>query len=118
LQQLLLAYLRRDGDAIPFWRMAALPVDELRAPARALGVGEPIDTMAVAGGGTLPGVEIPSAGIALAGDRTAALRDASPPVIGRVQEDTTILDLRTVAPADDKHLARTVSAVLGRDRTV
>jgi L-seryl-tRNA(Ser) seleniumtransferase len=55
----------------------------------------------VPGGGSLPGQEIPSAGIALPGDRTAALRRHAVPVIARVQRDETILDLRTVDPADD-----------------
>ncbi|HEX9970001.1 MAG TPA: L-seryl-tRNA(Sec) selenium transferase, partial [Acidimicrobiales bacterium] len=40
LQETLLAYLRRDGDAIPFWRMACTPVDVLRGRAEAIGVGE------------------------------------------------------------------------------
>jgi L-seryl-tRNA(Ser) seleniumtransferase len=108
LQQLALAYLRRDGDAIPFWRMATLDVEGLRVRARALGCGEVVDTVAVAGGGTLPGVELPSAGIALRGDRTAALRAAAPPIIGRVHDDTTFLDLRTVDPAQDAHVGATV----------
>jgi L-seryl-tRNA(Ser) seleniumtransferase len=111
LQELLLAYLRRDGHAIPFWRTATLPVDELRARARALGVGDPVDTVAIAGGGTLPGVEIPSVGIALPGDRTAELRAATPPIVARVQDDTTVLDLRTVSPDDDAHVASVVSDI-------
>jgi L-seryl-tRNA(Ser) seleniumtransferase len=109
LQQLALAYLRRDGDAIPFWRMATLPVDGLRARAAAIDAGSVVDTVAVPGGGTLPGVEIPSVGIAISGDHTAALRAADPPIIARVQDDTTILDLRTVDPASDEHVAAVVA---------
>jgi L-seryl-tRNA(Ser) seleniumtransferase len=109
LQDVLLAYLRRDGDAVPFWRMATLQQSDLRARATALGVGTVVDTAAVAGGGTLPGVEIPSAGIALTGDHVAALRAASPPIIARVREGTTVLDLRTVDPGDDPHVAATVA---------
>jgi L-seryl-tRNA(Ser) seleniumtransferase len=111
LQDVLLAYLRRDGDAIPFWRMATCPQDDLRERAKALGVGTVVDTAAVAGGGTLPGVEIPSAGLALDGDHVAALRAASPPIIARVREGTTVLDLRTVDPADDAHLAATIGTL-------
>jgi L-seryl-tRNA(Ser) seleniumtransferase len=109
MQELMLAYLRRDADAIPFWRMATLPVADLRARARALKCGDPADTIAVAGGGTLPGVEIPSAGVTLPGDRTAELRAATPPIVARVQDDTTILDLRTVEPAQDAHVAATLA---------
>lgn len=105
LQATVLAYLRRDGAAIPFWRMAMQPVDVLRSRATALGVGEVVDTTAVTGGGTLPGVELPSAGVTVDGDRLASLRDCAPPIIARVEHDRTICDLRTVDPADDAHLA-------------
>jgi L-seryl-tRNA(Ser) seleniumtransferase len=104
LQATMLAYLRRDGDAIPFWRMATTPVDELRARAAALGVGAVVDTASVTGGGTLPGVEIPSAGVAVDGDRLAALRACDPPIIARIDGGRTVCDLRTVDPADDAHV--------------
>jgi L-seryl-tRNA(Ser) seleniumtransferase len=112
IQELLLAYLRRDADAIPFWRMATITVDALRARASAIGAGEPIDTVAVAGGGTLPGAEIPSAGVRLAGDHTAALRAAAPPIIARVQDGATIVDLRTVEPEQDHHVATALAALV------
>jgi L-seryl-tRNA(Ser) seleniumtransferase len=108
VQDVAMAYLRRDGEAIPFWRMATTSVDALRARAAALSIGRVVDCASVAGGGTLPGVEIPSAGIALDGDHLTRLRDASPPIIGRVEDDTTILDLRTVDPAHDGHIASTM----------
>ena len=101
LQELAMAYLRRDGDAIPFWRMAALTQSQLRERARAVGVGDVVDLMSVPGGGTLPTVEIPSVGIALAGDHTKALRENAPRIIARVHEQQTLLDLRTVDPNDD-----------------
>jgi L-seryl-tRNA(Ser) seleniumtransferase len=105
LERVALAYLERDGDRLPFWRMATAPVDDLRARATALGRGEVIDCASVTGGGTLPGVEIPSAGVAIDGDITPALRAATPkPVVARVDDDRTILDLRTVDPADDAPL--------------
>ena len=101
LQDLALAYLRRDGDAIPFWRMATLAIDDLRSRAAAIAPDLVVDTMAVPGGGTLPGVEIPSVGLRLDGDRTADLRASTPPVIARVADQATLLDLRTVHPDDD-----------------
>ena len=110
LQETALAYLRRDGEAIPFWRMASLPVEGLRTRARSLGVGEVVDTMAVPGGGTLPGVEIPSAGVRLDGDCTEPLRASDPPIVARVADDATYLDLRTVDPSDDAAVALAVKA--------
>ena len=105
LQSVAMAYLRRDADAIPFWRMARVPVDELAERADALGVGRPARTTALAGAGSLPGQEIPSAGVELDGDYAAALRAHDPPVIARVNEQTTVIDLRTVDPADDAVVA-------------
>jgi L-seryl-tRNA(Ser) seleniumtransferase len=105
LQETALAYLRRDGDAIPFWRMAAMSADHIRARAEAIGGGDVVACASLPGGGALPGVEIASFGIAVAGDITEALRSNDPPVIARVDEARTILDLRTVEP-DDDHLVR------------
>jgi len=104
-----MAYLRRDGDAIPFWRMAATPAEILRARAAALGVGTVVDSIAVAGGGSVPGHDVPSAGVAVAGDHAAALRANDPPVIARVNDGMTICDLRTVDPSDDELLADALS---------
>ncbi len=112
LQSVALAYLGREGDALPFWRMATAPVDEIRRRAAALGVGvgEVVDCESVSGGGTLPGVGIPSAGIALDGDHTDALRAHDPPVIARVDSGRTVLDLRTVDPPDDAVVRAAVGA--------
>ena len=108
LQETALAYLRRDGDAIPFWRMAAAPVDELRARAAVLAIGgaDVVACESVPGGGSVPGVAIPSAGVAVPGDRTAALRAFDPPIVARVVDDRTVLDLRTVDPGDDAVVAK------------
>jgi L-seryl-tRNA(Ser) seleniumtransferase len=107
LQEVALSYLDRTAGELPFWRMASASVASLEARARGLvdqlpdaGV-EVVACASVPGGGTLPGADIPSVGVALDGDRTAQLRAGAPPVIARVEEGRTILDLRTVEPADD-----------------
>ncbi|MDG2112327.1 MAG: L-seryl-tRNA(Sec) selenium transferase, partial [Actinomycetota bacterium] len=108
LQTTLLAYLHRDGNAIPFWRMAQATPTELLTRAESLGVGRPADTVAMTGGGSLPGEEIASAGIELDGDHTEALRQHDPPIIARVREQLTTIDLRTVDPADDDIIGEAV----------
>jgi len=126
LQDVALTYLRRDGLALPFWRMATAPVSELQAraaavvavlePAVAAGLGITIVlTEAVPGAGSLPGRTIASAGLALSGDRLSELR-AGPglPVIARVHEGRTWLDLRSVDPGDDEALAAALTALTGR----
>lgn len=110
LQETALAYLRRDGDGIPFWRMATTDVEELRARAHALGVGEVVETTSLTGGGTLPGIEVPSAGVALPGDLSSPLRRQDTPVIARVLADRTVADLRTVDPSQDELLGTALRA--------
>jgi L-seryl-tRNA(Ser) seleniumtransferase len=111
MQQLALAYLRRDGNAIPFWRAASATVDALRNRAEAYATARIVDSIAVTGGGTLPGVEIPSIAIALDGDRTVPLRANTPPIIARVNEGLTFLDLRTIEPSDDATVRAALSKI-------
>jgi L-seryl-tRNA(Ser) seleniumtransferase len=113
LQDVALAYLRRDaGRTLPFWRMATVPVDDLRARATALQTGTAVSCLSVPGGGSVPGLEIPSFGIALEGDVTSALRAFDPPVIARVVDGRTVLDLRTVDEADDPIVAKAAAAAV------
>ena len=114
LHQLALHYLARDADAIPLWRMATVPVAALRARAEAYGVATVVDSASVPGGGTLPGVEIPSIAIRLTDDHTRALRAWQPPIIARVHEQHTLVDLRTIDPAQDDHV---VAALRSLDTT-
>ena len=111
LQRVALAYLARDLDALPFWRMAVTPVDGLRDRAKALGAGVVVECRSVPGGGSAPGTTIPSAGVAVEGDRTSDLRSADPPVFARVVDGQTVLDLRTVDPADDPLVAKALAAL-------
>jgi L-seryl-tRNA(Ser) seleniumtransferase len=74
-----------------------------------------VDTEAVAGGGSLPGLTIPSVGVALdvasVDQALAALRERG--VVGRVERDAVVADLRTVDPADDTRLADALRGALG-----
>ncbi len=113
LQDTALAYLRRDGNAIPFWAMATAPLESLQARAGALGVGEAVEVASVPGAGSLPGLEIPSAGVRVAGDHAAALRAWDPPIVARVHHGATLVDLRSVDPADDAEVAKALAALPG-----
>ncbi len=114
LQDTLLAYERRDLDSLPFWKMATTPVESLakRATAIVAAVGEPwcaaASCQAVPGGGTLPEVTVDSYGVVLRGSRQRSLRSFATPVIARTADGTTILDLRTVDPADDTLLVEAI----------
>ena len=107
LQEVALSYLRRDaGTVLPFWRMATAPAASLEARARALCTGSVVACESVTGGGTLPGVTLPSFGVAFDRDITTSLRRSDPPVIARVDDGRTICDLRTVLPEQDELLAK------------
>jgi L-seryl-tRNA(Ser) seleniumtransferase len=117
LQSVALAYLAGDGDAIPLWRMAATPVAALRERAEVLASSVPgakvVDTEAVAGGGSLPGLTIPSCGVSVeignADAALAALRDLG--VVARVDAGAVVCDLRTVDPPDDTRLAAALATI-------
>lgn len=68
-----------------------------------------VDTRARPGGGSSPMTELESAGLALTHEALSAdqlhqrLRTARPPVIGRIEDDRLVLDLRTVLPDQLEH---------------
>ena len=114
LEATLLAYLERRTDSLPLWSLALTSVDELqkRADRVAEAVAsdtlkaEAVATRAVTGGGSLPGQDIGSWAVSLAHSKLGAdelqerLRRGSPPVIGRIDADKLLLDLRTVPVVD------------------
>lgn len=119
LQDLALAYLRRDVVArVPFWRMVATPVAELERRAADIvraaavpGGATVVATDAIPGAGSAPGTTIASFGVRIAGDHLAALRASDPPIIARTREGATVLDLRSVDPADDAVLIAALEAL-------
>ena len=118
LQSVALAYLSDDATSIPLWRMATAPIDGLRARAQAvsdaLAGTKVIETEAVAGGGSLPGLSIPSVGIAAepADVDAAADRLRAHGVVARVADGALVCDLRTVDPRDDLALRDALVAAL------
>jgi L-seryl-tRNA(Ser) seleniumtransferase len=96
--------------------MMAAPVAALRTRAeawqRTLAAGgiacEVVVSESTVGGGSLPGEVLPSVALALAAaapDALAArLRQAEPPVVGRIRNDRLQLDPRTVLPRQDELL--------------
>jgi len=81
-----------------------------------------VDTAAFAGGGTLPTQEIPSKALRLRpghGDAESfarTLRLGTPAVIGRIRGAALLLDLRTVARAQQPILSERIAAAADTDR--
>jgi L-seryl-tRNA(Ser) seleniumtransferase len=121
LQSVAFSYLSGDATDIPLWRMATASLDALTTRAEAVAARVPgakaVDTEAVAGGGSLPGLTIPSAGVAVdsPGPRGEAVlaRLRADGIVARVEDDAVVCDLRTVAPADDDRLAGALGVACG-----
>jgi len=140
LEATLLAYAKRDHDAIPTLRMMCLSKDEIARRAEAVieqvrsSRGEasrdksaPVkdaklkmelrDGESVIGGGAAPSAVLPTCLIALthaelsADDLCARLRAFDPPIIARVEEGRVLLDLRTVFPGQDKTIALALASL-------
>ncbi len=82
-----------------------------RAIAAALDPGVPAEAVrstAAVGGGGAPGVDLPSAAVALSPDLAAPLRLGSPPVVGRVVGGRLLLDLVAVPDSADDTLVDAV----------
>jgi L-seryl-tRNA(Ser) seleniumtransferase len=114
LQRTLVAFAaKRACTDIPFWTMATASVETLRTRAESvlltLGTGHCdrlgahiVDSAAVPGAGSTPGATVASVAIIVEGDRCTQLRGNRIPVIARREGDNTILDMRSVASADDR----------------
>jgi L-seryl-tRNA(Ser) seleniumtransferase len=131
LEATLGAYLEGTAQAeIPTLRMLNSPLCEVEEKARGL-AGElagavpdlEVDvapSVARSGGGTLPTREIPSFAVRLGRAGTdveslsSRLRDADPPVVGRVHEGRLWLDSRTLLPGDEEVVVRAVKEARGR----
>jgi L-seryl-tRNA(Ser) seleniumtransferase len=122
LSATLLHYLKDEAEQeIPLWRMIAAQPDQLRQRAsvwkETLGRGEVLSSESTIGGGSLPGETIPTYILAIqisSPDRVLArLRQSSPPVIARLQDDKIVLDPRTVFPEQETLLLAVLQERLG-----
>jgi L-seryl-tRNA(Ser) seleniumtransferase len=114
-------------ETVPTLRLLTEPLAGVRARARRVlrGLGVEVTERLAArveagtsqvGGGALPTVELPTAGVALGATDAAAraldvaLRTGDPPVVGRLVDDRLFLDCRTVLPAQVAGLVRALAA--------
>jgi L-seryl-tRNA(Ser) seleniumtransferase len=106
------------GPATPTDEALRRSPAELRRRAEAVaaelaGAGLEVEVVAsagVVGGGGAPGHELPGWAIALPVDYAARLRSATPPVLGRVERDRCLLDLRCIPPERDVDVVKAVLA--------
>ncbi len=116
----------RAAETIPVQRMLAMTRDEIRGRAERLAESirglrewqaDVIDGVSAVGGGSAPGVELPT--VLVAPEKTGLSPDAleqrlrrlTPPLIARIERDRLVLDLRTVPPDEDAAIAELLAGV-------
>ncbi|MDH3891104.1 MAG: L-seryl-tRNA(Sec) selenium transferase [candidate division Zixibacteria bacterium] len=126
LERLLRVYLDGDPcDHVRLWQILAVPEATLYERGRQIldELGQPDGlsvsaTSAYVGGGALPETRLPSVGIVFDSKYrpTAMMRDfraLEPPVIGRIEDDRYILDLKAVGENEMTALIRAIRKVTG-----
>jgi L-seryl-tRNA(Ser) seleniumtransferase len=116
LEATLLAYTKRDYEAIPALRMMRLSKPEIAARAQAIANDsqsphislEIIDGASVIGGGAAPSAVLPTSLLAISSSKSSPdqmasrLRQFDPPIVARIEDGLLLIDLRTVFPEQDK----------------
>ena len=100
-------------DEIPVLRMLRETPEAVRTRAAHLAKlvgGEVEETVARAGGGSLPLTELPSFACAVEEELAVKLRAGNPPVIAVVRDGRTLLDCRTLTNAEADEVAAAVEA--------
>jgi len=131
LETTLLAYVKRDYDAIPTLKMMRLTKQEIGQRAGSVVAQirtfqlksqsklsvELIDGESVIGGGAAPSSVLPTRLLALSCDGLSAdelaarLRTSDPPIIARVEQGRVLLDLRTVFEDQDPIIAAALERI-------
>ena len=114
----------RASRTIPILRMILAPPDAIRVRAARVAAAasgtleaEIRPGQSAVGGGTTPGLELPTWAIALRHVTRSAdwldgwLRQQPTPIIGRIENDRLLIDLRTVVPGEDDQVADTLARV-------
>lgn len=117
---------------IPVLAMLTRPADDVRRAAADLAARlgqhapgwefEVVPTDAEPGGGSLPGVKVPSFAVGAAGpmppeEIDRRFRAHEPPIIGRIAKDRYLLDARTLLPGDADIIAAALQSVVSEARS-
>ncbi|MGC4042289.1 MAG: L-seryl-tRNA(Sec) selenium transferase [Armatimonas sp.] len=93
---------------IPALRRIARPVEDIRVACERVGVGDIVETVSEVGGGSLPGLSLPSYAVAIDTESPALLarrlRLREEPIFGRIERGRFLLDLRCVDTQEEEKI--------------
>jgi L-seryl-tRNA(Ser) seleniumtransferase len=116
----------RAAETVPVQRMLTMTAEEIRTRAEKLAAlvsnlsgwrADLIAGVSAVGGGSAPGVELPTWLVAVERSGTsadaleAALRALRPPIVARIDRDRVVLDLRTVAEMCDARIVELIGGM-------
>lgn len=125
LENVILTYFKKEApQKIPVWQMISISLKDLRK--RALKIQKELkksniklnifESKSTVGGGSLPGETLPTIVISVDSNisphiQAQKFRNQNPPIIGRVEKDRFVLDLRTIFPHQDKEILQSIKKI-------
>ena len=118
-----LSYLDKDYNSVPTIFLLSRSTSELKSVAKRINnscknIANIIDTATFGGGGTLPNVKIQSVALAFKAKKGQKIENLERDfrqkgVIGRIENQCFLLDLRSVLPSDESALITAINSIFG-----
>lgn len=123
LASTVLSYLDKDYNSVPTVFLLSRSTSELKSVAKRINnscknIASIIDTATFGGGGTLPNVKIQSVALAFEAKKGQKIENLERDfrqkgVIGRIENQCFLLDLRSVLPSDESALITAINSIFG-----
>lgn len=123
LASTVLSYLDKDYNSVPTVFLLSRSTSELKSVAKRINnscknIASIIDTATFGGGGTLPNVKIQSIALAFRAKKGQKIENLEREfrqkgVIGRIENQCFLLDLRSVLPSDESALITAINSIFG-----
>ncbi|MDY2764337.1 MAG: L-seryl-tRNA(Sec) selenium transferase [Campylobacter sp.] len=123
LASTVLSYLDKDYNSVPTVFLLSRSTSELKSVAKRINnscknIASIIDTATFGGGGTLPNVKIQSIALAFKAKKGQKIENLERDfrqkgVIGRIENECFLLDLRSVLPSDESALITAINSIFG-----
>ena len=123
LASTVLSYLDKDYNSVPTVFLLSRSTGELKSVAKRINnscknIASIIDTATFGGGGTLPNVKIQSVALAFKAQKGQKIENLERDfrqkgVIGRIENQCFLLDLRSVLPSDESALITAINSIFG-----